>query len=193
MQQNRKDYRKKFTSTGELFLAGELLTFISYDVSVNGVQVELLPGEFIHTVSDVRDILNDTYNAQVFVQDLKLSAEAHVVWVREEQGKIFVGLEFGHVRHNAEKLWMQRSCYRKDKVTDASVQLHDLEFKVQTINVSAKGMRFSCDAEQVLEHGDVLKLSIPAMKIKTVASVVWVNRVLDHDFIEFGVRYFKVT
>jgi hypothetical protein len=26
MQQNRKDYRKKFTSTGVMFLAGELLS-----------------------------------------------------------------------------------------------------------------------------------------------------------------------
>ncbi|SHE22163.1 hypothetical protein [methanotrophic endosymbiont of Bathymodiolus puteoserpentis (Logatchev)] len=43
MQQNRKDYRKKFTSTGVMFLAGELLSFVSYDVSVKGVQIELVP------------------------------------------------------------------------------------------------------------------------------------------------------
>jgi len=61
MQQNRKDYRKKFTSTGVVFLAGELLEFVSYDVSVKGVQIELVPGDFISTVADVRNILNENF------------------------------------------------------------------------------------------------------------------------------------
>ncbi len=74
MQENRQDYRKKFTSTGDISLAGELLEFVSYDVSVQGIQIELQPGKFINSVNDVRDLLLETQETEIFVHNLGLSA-----------------------------------------------------------------------------------------------------------------------
>ncbi|MBE0470623.1 MAG: PilZ domain-containing protein [Methyloprofundus sp.] len=190
MQQNRKDYRKKFTSTGVVFLAGELLSFISYDVSVKGGQIELVPGEFIGTVTDVRNILNEIHTAEVFVQDLMLSAEARIAWVREIEGKILLGLEFSDIRHNADKLWLQRHYYRKALVADASLLLNEQEFVAQTMDISKDGMKLSMTSAAELKTGDAIKLFVPDRGLKALAVVVWLNR--SPDAIELGVRYIKL-
>jgi len=191
MQQNRKDYRKKFTSTGVVFLAGELLEFVSYDVSVKGVQIELVPGDFISTVADVRNILNEIHSAEVFVHDLMLSAEATIAWVRGDEGKILLGLEFSDVRHNAEKLWLQRHYYRKSLVVDASILLNEQEIAAQTIDISKDGMRLSIAAETELNVGDAIKVFVPDRKLKALAVVIWLNQ--SPGFTEFGVRYIDIS
>jgi len=191
MQQNRKDYRKKFTSTGVMFLAGELLNFVSYDVSVKGVQIELVPGDFISTVTDVRNILNEIHSAEVFVHDLMLSAEAKIAWVREIEGKILLGLEFSDVRHNADKLWLQRHYYRKALLVDASLLLNEQEILAQMIDISKDGMKLSIATDIKLKAGDVLKVFVPDKKLKALAVVVWLNH--KPDFTELGMRYIDVS
>ncbi len=191
MQQNRKDYRKKFTSTGVMFLAGELLSFVSYDVSVKGVQIELVPGEFISTVTDVRNILNEIHSAEVFVHDLMLSAEAKIAWVREVEGKILLGLEFSDVRHNADKLWLQRHYYRKALVIDASLLLNEQEILAQMTDISKDGMKLSITIDIKLKVGDALKVFVPDKKLKALAVVVWLNH--KPDSTELGMRYIDVS
>lgn len=191
MQQNRKDYRKKFTSTGVVFLAGELLEFVSYDVSVKGVQIELVPGDFISTVADVRNILNEIHSAEVFVHDLMLSAEATIAWVRDDAGKILLGLEFSDVRHNADKLWLQRHYYRKRLVVDANLLLNGQEIAAQTIDISKDGARLSSASDTELKVGDAIELFVPDRKLKALAVVIWFKQFPDST--EFGVRYINVA
>ncbi|MDF1581803.1 MAG: PilZ domain-containing protein [Methyloprofundus sp.] len=191
MQQNRKDYRKKFTSTGVVFLAGELLEFVSYDVSVKGVQIELVPGDFISTVADVRNILNEIRSAEVFVHDLMLSAGATIAWVRGDEGKILLGLEFSEVRHNADKLWLQRHYYRKALVADANLLLNEQEFVAQTMDISKDGMKLSITSDAELKAGDAIKLFVPDRKLNALAVVIWFKQFPDST--EFGVRYINVA
>ncbi len=191
MQENRKVYRKKFTSTGVIYIAGELLEFISYDVSVKGIQIELKPGEFISSVEDVRNFLPETEVAEVFVHDLGLSAEAKVAWVREDEGKILLGLEFIDVRHNATKLWLKRRCYRKKLTMHAKFLFNKQEFEAQTVDISTDGMRLKCAAVENLKEGEVIKLFVDEKNIKALAIVIWINS--ESSSVEFGVRYISVA
>lgn len=191
MQQNRKDYRKKFTSTGELYLAGELLEFVSYDVSVTGIQIEIASGKFISSVDDIRALLDDTLTAEVFVESLGLSAEAKVAWVLEDEGKILLGLEFIDGRHNATKLWRKRRFYRKNLSMQASFLLDEQEYFVDTIDISTDGMKLKGAAVENLQTGDIIKLLVQEKKIKALAVVIWINSEAA-DGGEFGVRYIGV-
>jgi len=190
MQQNRKDYRKKFTSTGVIYLAGELLDFVSYDVSVTGIQSELSPGEFITSVADVRNLLDETELAEVFVRDLGLSAQTKVAWVLEDEEKMLLGLEFIDVRHNATKLWLRRCFYRKVVQLQASFLLNEQEFNAQTVDISTDGMRLKVDAVEQLKIGDVIKIIVQEKNIKAVGVVIWLNS--KSETTEFGVRYINV-
>ena len=191
MQENRKVYRKKFTSTGTIYLAGEQLEFVSYDVSVKGIQIELQPGQFINSVSDVRNLLDETQETEVFVHDLGLSAEAKIAWVQEDKGKILLGLEFIDVKHNVTKLWLKRRFYRKNLALPANVHFNQQEFKAQTVDISTDGMRLKCDSVENLTAGDVIKLYVDEKNIKALAVVIWVNS--EPSSIDFGVRYMIVS
>jgi len=188
MKVDRKDYRKKFTSKGELFWAGEYLEFTSYDVSVHGVLIELTPGEFIKTVQDARNLVAELHIATIFVHDLELSAEVVVVWVREDEGKILLGLDFTDLRQNAKKLWMQRHFYRKPMSVPASFLFNEEESQAQAINISEDGMRLKLADWVELEVGDAIKLFVQQPYIKALAVVVWVNA----EEREMGVRYLKI-
>ncbi len=191
MQENRKDYRKKFTSTGVISLAGELLEFVSYDVSVKGIQIELQPGNLISSVNDVRDLLKEIQEAEVFVHNLGISAIAKIAWVMEDDGKINIGLEFTEVRHNTTKLWLKRRYYRKNLSMDANFQLDKQEFNAQTIDISTDGMRLKCASVENLKVGSVIKLFVPEKDIKALAVVIWLNSTVSS--VEFGVRYISVV
>ena len=191
MQENRQDYRKKFTSTGDISLAGELLEFVSYDVSVQGIQIELQPGKFINSVNDVRDLLLETQEAEIFVHNLGLSAISKIAWVLEDEGKVHLGLEFIEVRHNVTKLWRKRRCFRKKLVVDAKFQLDKQEVNAQTIDISADGVRLTCTAVENLKVGDIIKLFVPDKDINALAVVIWLNS--SASSVEFGVRYISVT
>ncbi len=191
MQENRKEYRKKFTSTGLVSLAGEQLAFISHDISVSGIQIELKAGRFICSVSDVRNLLNEIQDIDVFVHDLGLSANAKIVWVMEDEGRIHLGLEFVEVRHNAAKLWLKRRYYRKNMTLGAHFILHNQEFAAQTVDISVDGVRLKCAAVQGLKAGDVLKLSVKEKELKALAVVIWLNATSLHT--EFGVRYIALV
>ena len=191
MQENRKVYRKKFTSTGVIYLAGEQFEFVSYDVSVKGIQIELQPGQFISSVNDVRNLLNESQEAEVFVHDLGLSAESKIAWAQEDKGKILLGLEFINVKHNVTKLWLKRRYYRKKLTMDAVFLLNGQEFKAQTVDVSTDGMRLKCTAVENLKVGDVIKLFVHEKDIKALAVVIWLSS--ESSSVEFGVRYITVT
>lgn len=192
MQENRKDYRKKFTSPGVIFLAGEILEFDSYNVSVQGIQILLEPGEFISSVDDVRHLLKETQQTEVFVQDLGLSAEAKIAWALNDEGKILLGLEFIEVRHNAEKLWFKRRFYRKNLTLDAKFLLSKQEFKAKTVDVSTDGMKLKCAVVvENLKVGDVIKLFVEEKEIKALAAVIWIDT--ETSTTEFGVRYMPVV
>lgn len=191
MLQDRKEYRKNFTSTGIIYLAGERLEFIGYDVSVKGILIELSPGDLINTVADVRNLLEETQAAEVFVRDLGLSAEAKVVWVMEDEQKILLGLEFFDVRHSATKLWLRRRFYRKALAMPAKFLLDEQEFSTETIDISTDGIRLKGDKVEALKAGSLLKLFVPEKSIKALAVVVWI--IPTSKSIEFGVRYINVS
>ena len=191
MQDNRKYYRKKFTSTGIISFAGEQLEYVSYDVSVKGIQIELQSGEFISSANDVRNWLNESQEAEVYVHDLGLSADAKVAWVLEDEGKILLGLEFFDVQHNASKLWVKRRYYRKSLVLQASFIFNEQKFEAQTVDVSADGMRLECAGAEELKVGDAIKLFVQEKDIKAIAVVIWLKSTPSS--VEFGVRYITIS
>lgn len=189
MEENRKDYRKKLTSPGIIYLAGEQLKIVCYDISVQGIQVELMPGELICTIDDIRNLLSDAQQAEVFVQDLGLSAQVNLAWAQDDQEKILLGLEFTEVRHNSQKLWLKRRFYRKSLITNAKIISHNQRLEAQTVNFSTDGMRLRCSDVALIgiKPDQTMTIDIPEKALNALAIVIWVNTEIS--FIEFGVRY----
>lgn len=176
MFQERKEYRKNFNAIGQLNVGGETLRFNCYDVSVKGAMIELIPGHLLATVDDFENLLFEDRRAEVFIEELMLAGEVSIVWVREERGRILMGLEFESVVHNAEKLWLKRRGYRKTEPFTAELFIEKDRLHVEGINRSTKGL---C-VRMLVQHPGVkmnapVKLQIKEFGLVALGKVVWVS------------------
>lgn len=192
MFRERKEYRKHFNAVGQLHIGGEVLQFNCYDISVKGAMIEVLPGELLASVADFDALLLEDRRAEIFVEELMLSGEVRVVWVREERGRILMGLEFESVVHNAEKLWIKRREYRKTEPFTAELFIEKDRLQVDGINRSAKGLcvRFPTQPRTIKVNMPV-KLQIKELGLAALGKVVWVSD--DDGLTKLGLQILSIT
>ena len=191
MIQDRKEYRKSFTSNGSIYLGGEKLHFKGYDISVRGMQIELTQGTLVQNVSDVAQIIESNSTAEIYVDELRLTGEVELIWVRDDEDKILIGLEFRDVMHNAEKLWRKRRYYRKNLVKTGVLIIKDREMDFECKNFSVEGMclRVTSHEDTKILEGDDAKVISEQLSLDALAKIVWVNRNEDDELISLGLRY----
>ena len=90
----RKEYRKKFSAAGQIYIGGEVLALICQDISVQGLMVKVKPGQFLSSIEDFNNLLYDECQAEIFIDDLTIASDVKVVWAKEQTGQIQLGVEF---------------------------------------------------------------------------------------------------
>jgi hypothetical protein len=176
MFQERKEYRKNFNAVGQLNVGGETLHFNCYDVSVKGAMIELMPGQLLSSVEDFEKLLCEDRRAEIFVEELMLAGEVSIVWVREERGRIMMGLEFETVVHNAEKLWLKRRGYRKTEPFTAELFIDKDRLHVEGVNRSTKGLCVKLSMlHPAIKPNAPVKLQIREFGLAALGKVVWVS------------------
>jgi hypothetical protein len=192
MFQNRKEYRKNFNSSGQLFIAGELLDFISYDVSVKGILVEIQPGSLLAEINDFEALLKEDNLAEIYVKDLMLTGETEIVWVKQDKEKILLGLEFRDEMSNATKMWRKRRYYRSNREFSGYLMIDEKRIDFEGNNVSTDGMGLKLDQiNSALKPGCVVKLMVNGLDVKGIGKIVWVSTV-GEDTCILGLRYLTV-
>lgn len=176
MFQERKEYRKNFNAVGQLNVGGETLQFNCYDVSVKGAMIELLPGQLLASAEDFEQLLFEDSRAEIYVEELMLAGEVRIVWVREERGRIMMGLEFESVVHNAEKLWLKRRGYRKTEPFTAELFIDKDRLHVEGINRSTRGLCVKLAVRHpAIKPNAPVKLQIKELGLAALGKVVWVS------------------
>lgn len=176
MFQERKEYRKNFNAVGQLNVGGETLQFNCYDVSVKGAMIELLPGQLLASAEDFEQLLFEDSRAEIYVEELMLAGEVRIVWVREERGRIMMGLEFETVVHNAEKLWLKRRGYRKTEPFTAELFIDKDRLHVEGINRSTRGLCVKLAVRHpAIKPNAPVKLQIKEFGLAALGKVVWVS------------------
>jgi|APLak6261673822_1056097.scaffolds.fasta_scaffold00235_10 hypothetical protein len=187
MFKDRKEYRKKFNAAGQLHVGGETLQLNCYDVSVKGAMVEIIPGELLSTVEDFEALLGEDRKAEIFVEDLMMSGEVGIVWVRQDRSRIMMGLEFHNVVHNAHKLWRKRRSYRKEQPFSAELFVDKDRFQVEGINCSTEGvcLRMAVNHPS-LKVNALVKLQVKQFMLNALGKVAWIKQ--DNDVITIGLQ-----
>ena len=192
MIQDRIEYRKSFNSSGQLYVAGELLDFISYDVSVKGILIEIIPGSLLSEISDFKALLKENNRAEIYVKDLMLTGAADIAWAKSKDGKIQLGLEFRDVMYNAERLWRKRNYYRSSKDFSGFMIANDKRIDFQGVDISVDGLAVQVAyTRQLLKQGDTVKLVIDDLDFKALGRVIWINTLMEHAYL-IGLRYFTI-
>ena len=191
MTEERKKYRKSFISSGQIYIAGELLEFESYNISVAGICVEVVPGEFLTEISDFEALLKETSLAEIYVKDLMLTGEVEIVWVNQEKESIQLGLEFKDVNYNADKLWLVRRFYRSKKAFTGHLITSEKNIEFQGRDISTDGLSLQFESgNTTFKSGELIKLIVNEYDIKGIGKIVWVDS-KDEKHTIMGLRYFK--
>jgi len=191
MFQERKEYRKNFNAVGELNIGGETLRFNCYDVSVKGAMIELQRGKLLENLEDFEALLLEDDRAEIFVEELMLAGEVKVVWVREDRGRILMGLEFESVVHNAEKLWIKRRGYRKTEPFTAELYIGKDRLHVEGINRSVRGLCVKLTVQHPgIKPNAPVKLQINEFGMSALGKVIWVNN--QGDFTLVGLQIVEI-
>ena len=192
MFQDRKEYRKSFNSSGQLYVSGELLDFVSYDVSVKGILIEIIPGNLLAEIADFQALIKENNAAEIYVKDLMLTGEVDLVWAKFENEKIMLGLEFRDVMYNAEKLWRKRSYFRARKQNSGYLIVDDRKIDFQGINVSTDGLAIQVQqVDAALKPGHIVKLMLNGLDVKGLGKIVWVKTYADEQSV-LGLRYLTI-
>lgn len=190
MFQERKEYRKKYTSSGQLHLAGETLDFISLDVSVNGILIEVMPGRMLSRYADFEAYMKENSIAEIFVKDLMLTGEVEIIWLREEDGKILMGMEFHDVMYNADRLWLKRQFYRKEQLFSGYLLIDEKRIDFEGKNVSMDGLMIHLPVKtEALVENAVVNLFSDVLSIKALAKICWIKEEPEIKSVYIGLRY----
>lgn len=177
MFKDRKEYRKNFNAAGQLHVGGETLPLNCYDVSVKGAMLEITPGELLSTVEDFEALIRENRRAEIFVEDLMMSGEVSIVWVKQDRNRIMMGVEFLNVVHNANKLWRKRRSYRKEQPFSAELIVDKERFQVEGINCSTEGVCLRMAGNHPSLKVDALvKLKVKQFELNALGKVVWVTQ-----------------
>ena len=190
MFQKKREYRKNFRSSGQLYMAGETLEFISHDVSVKGVSIEVIPGKLLAEFADFETYAKENTTAEIFVKDLMLTGEVELIWLRQVDGKIMMGFEFHDVMYNADRIWLKRQFYRKECLFTGYLVLKNGRIEFEGKNVSVDGLMIHIDKlHETLHQNSVVKLYCESLKIKALAKVCWIKEDVDDKGCFLGLRY----
>ncbi|MDD1621745.1 MAG: PilZ domain-containing protein [Methylococcaceae bacterium] len=176
MFKERKEYRKKFNATGQLYVGGETLSLSCYDVSVKGAMLEIIPGELLATIEDFEALIGENRRAEIYVEDLMMSGEVDIVWVKQEHNHILMGVEFLNVVHNANKLWRKRRNYRKEQPFSAELIVEKDHFQVEGINCSKEGvcLRMMVSLPSI-KKDTLVKLKVQQFALNAFGKIMWVK------------------
>ncbi len=195
----RRDTRNEYISLGQVFIAGELLDFVSFNISATGILVEVMPGTFLTTVEDFEKLIRENSTVEFFVKDLMFTGEATIVRVFEQNEAIHLGLEFRDVLYNATRLWHKRRYYRKQRTIPGIMIINDfVEILFETIDISIGGVMLKIvdnnaeaarDSASVnLTAGQVVKVIIKELNLKAIAEIVWID---NGSIQQLGLKYLQ--
>jgi c-di-GMP-binding flagellar brake protein YcgR len=192
MFQERKEYRKKFSSSGRIYLAGEELDFTSYDVSVKGMRIELIPEGLISNAEDIENLMKEISVAEIYVEELMMTGEVDLVWVNTEDDKITMGLEFRDVIYNAYKLWRKRRFFRKALNESGRMIVDNKSLEFECRDFSVDGMQLYLKDYDAVKIDSVVKLVSETRNVKALAKIIWLNKDEQGEGATLGLRYLQI-
>lgn len=199
MVDTKRDLRSELISLGQVFIAGELLDFVSFNISATGILVEVMPGTFLASVDDFERLIRENSSVEFFVKDLMFTGEATIVRVFEQDQGIHLGLEFRDVLYNATRLWHKRRYYRKQKKISGIMIVNEfVEIPFETIDISMGGLMLkivedndSTSKDRLnnkLVAGQVVKVIIKELNLKAIAEIVWID---NGSINQMGLKYLQ--
>ncbi len=191
MVDEQRLYRKKLTSYGLVYLAGQEMEMSIRNLSLTGALAELADNSKIHNINDVFESVQKTPLVDIYLPEMRLAGEAEVVRADIVDGQIYLALEFRAVSYDVDNVLYKREAYRKPISAPGQIILNDKKYKFLTKNVSVDGLMILLDEIIDVEIGTVTIFDFKRLKLRGTIKISWVDHIDTHSTL-IGLQYVQL-
>ena len=174
MSEGKRYYRKKLTTRGVIYIAGEEVEIAVKNLSITGLLAELNnSSSAIQSIADLFDAIKASTKVDFYLPAMRLMGEADVVRADLTDGCIYLGLEFRHVSHNVDSGLYRRRSYRKEIIAPGSIVLNDKRYAFTTRNVSVTGLMIHLAEKVQVQEGLITFFDFKLLNLTGEIKVVW--------------------
>lgn len=182
-----RQYRKKLTSRGLIYLAGEEFDITLSNISITGMLAELETHETIHDMSELFNTVKLSPVVDIYLQELRLVGEAEIVRADLIDGRIYIAMDFRKIEHDVDNLFYERQSYRKNFSAPGLIVLNGQNYHFSTVNVSVDGLMIRLSEHIEVPNGTVAAFDFKRLDLLGEVKVIWVKHV--DDFTLMGLEY----
>jgi hypothetical protein len=173
MTDAKRYYRKKLTSHGLIYIAGEEVEMVVRNLSITGLLAELSGQSTIHTIEDLFKAINESTRVDLYLPEMRLMGEANVVRADLIDGHIYLALEFCHFSHDVDNNLYKRKFYRKEIEASGLIMLNKKMYTFTTHNVSVAGLMIHLPVKIAVADGTVTIFDFKHLNLRGEIKVVW--------------------
>lgn len=168
-------YRKKLTSHGLIYIAGEEIDIAVKNLSITGLLAELSNEVRVQTIEDIFEAISISIKVDLYLPEMRLMGEAEVVRADLIGDHIHLALVFTHITHDVDNVLYKRKNYRKDLVSPGQIVFEQKKYAFTTRNVSVTGLLIHLDEKIEVEEGAVTIFDFKHLNLRGHIKVVWVE------------------
>jgi hypothetical protein len=173
MSEGKRYYRKKLTSQGLIYIAGEEIEMSVRNLSITGLLAELSSNPAISSIADIFAAIKVTTKVDIYLPEMRLMGEAEVVRADLIEGHIYLALEFCQLSHDVDNTLYTRKAYRKEMVAPGLIVFNREKYTFTTRNVSVTGLMVHLEEKLEVADGTMTVFDFKRLNLRGEIKVVW--------------------
>jgi hypothetical protein len=173
MSEDKRYYRKKLTSQGLIYIAGEEIEMSVRNLSITGLLAELSSNPAINSIADIFAAIKVTTKVDIYLPEMRLMGEAEVVRADLIDGHIYLALEFCQLSHDVDNTLYTRDAYRKEMIAPGLIVFNREKYPFTTRNVSVTGLMIHLEEKIEVADGTITIFDFKRLNLRGEIKVVW--------------------
>lgn len=175
MSYEKRHYRKKLTSQGLLYLAGQELKITLSNISITGLLAELEANETFKDIEALFKSVRLSPIVDVYLPEMRLVGEVEIVRADLIDGHIYLAMDFTNIIHDIDNPLYERQTYRKNLTAPGLIILNGEHYHFHTVNVSVDGLMIRLNDRVEVDEGTVATFDFKRLDLLGEVKVIWVD------------------
>ena len=187
MSYEKRSYRKRLTSRGLIYLAGQELDIVLSNISITGLLAELEPNEKLYDIESLFKTIKQSPTVDVYLEEMRMGGEAEIVRADQIEDRIYLALDLKSITHDIDNLLYHRQVYRKKMVAPGLIILNGGNYHFKTVNVSVDGLMVRLVESVEVDIGTIAAFDFKKLDLLGEVKVVWIEH--DEEGTLMGLQY----
>ncbi len=183
-----RPYRKNISTYGLIYLAGTEQTISIKNISISGILAQLDGKTGSNGIKDIFDSLVDSSVIDLYLPEMRMAGEAHVIRADLQNDHILIALEFKNVTYEVNDALYKRKAYRKNLPGPGQILIHGNFIEFTAVNVSVDGIMIRLNDHINVEPGLVTEFNFERLDLEGKAEVKWVDE-MSNGITLLGLQY----